>query len=98
MLLKDLLAGKDCLEDHLVFWDQIKGSGEEVSSWLDSIVHLMEEQSNSFAEPSIVMNTLTKYKVMNNVQELSNTLIANNDFTPISVRVPAYTFYLSFRL
>ena len=46
-----------------MFWDQIQSSQDEVSGWLDHIVHSLEESVHNFGDAASVQNSVRKYKV-----------------------------------
>lgn len=47
----------------MVLWDQITGSWDEVTTWLDTTVHKLEDDAGNFADATSAQVNLHKYKV-----------------------------------
>ena len=61
--LQDLSDGKERLEDQMVSWDQIQNTKDEVTTWLDTVVQKLEQNSTSFGDSGAVKTNLQKYRV-----------------------------------
>lgn len=61
--LQKLSKERGALEEQAILWEQISGSCDEVTSWLDVTVNKLEDDADKFADANSVQTTLQKYKV-----------------------------------
>ena len=85
--LQDLSDGKERLEDQMVSWDQIQNTKDEVTTWLDTVVQKLEQNSSSFGDSGAVKTNLQKYRVS---LDLNTLLII--DYVELSVCILNHKF------